>query len=357
MRLKPGMRLKDNGSIEYRFVIDGKRYSVCAKSVKELQQKEQELRTRIALGDAKNTDNIRFDMFFDKWINEKAKHVKTGTICKYKSMYKNYLSSLYPVKVSSMSRNDVMNVLNSAKTVSVYNDLYMLLAGVLKDAESQDILQKSPMRSLKMMKEKSNASNTIHRAFTQEEQKIIMGELKNEYLYELFALMLCTGIRGGEACALLWDDVDYKKNVIHINKTVALSEEGKRVVNSTKTEKSERDIPMNKAIRDILELQMRKTNSGNVFLSSWGNTLTTSSLTPALNRTVKHLNAKGHNIAPFGSHAFRDTFATRFIESGGSMQTLKTILGHSSLHMTMDLYAHVLPNTKQTEMDRLCISV
>lgn len=39
------------------------------------------------------------------------------------------------------------------------------------------------------------------------------------------------------------------------------------------------------------------------------------------------------------------------------MQTLKTILGHSSLAMTMDLYSHVLPNTKQKEMDSLRISI
>ena len=44
-----------------------------------------------------------------------------------------------------------------------------------------------------------------------------------------------------------------------------------------------------------------------------------------------------------------------FIEQGGQPQTLKTILGHSSLAMTMDLYAHVLPNTKQKEMDNLKI--
>lgn len=33
------------------------------------------------------------------------------------------------------------------------------------------------------------------------------------------------------------------------------------------------------------------------------------------------------------------------------MQTLKTILGHSTLAMTADLYAHVLPDTKQKEMN------
>lgn len=45
-------------------------------------------------------------------------------------------------------------------------------------------------------------------------------------------------------------------------------------------------------------------------------------------------------IEDFTVHALRDAFAIRYIEQGGSPQTLKTILGHSSLAMTMDLYSH-----------------
>lgn len=36
-------------------------------------------------------------------------------------------------------------------------------------------------------------------------------------------------------------------------------------------------------------------------------------------------------------------------------QVLKTILGHSSLAMTMDLYSHVLPDTKAEEMQKIAI--
>lgn len=51
-------------------------------------------------------------------------------------------------------------------------------------------------------------------------------------------------------------------------------------------------------------------------------------------------------------HTFRHSFATSCIEKGMSPQTLKTILGHSKLSMTMDLYAHVLPDTKAEEMQK-----
>lgn len=66
---------------------------------------------------------------------------------------------------------------------------------------------------------------------------------------------------------------------------------------------------------------------------------------------MKRLEKKEIKIERFTCHAFRDTFATRYIEEGGSAQVLKTILGHSSLAMTMDLYSHVMPDTKQQEME------
>ena len=52
-------------------------------------------------------------------------------------------------------------------------------------------------------------------------------------------------------------------------------------------------------------------------------------------------------------NVFRQTFATRAREVGMQPQVLKTIMGHSSLAMTMDLYSHVLPDTKAEEMQKI----
>ncbi len=69
----------------------------------------------------------------------------------------------------------------------------------------------------------------------------------------------------------------------------------------------------------------------------------------------EHAEKIRQEIKHFTAHALRDTFTTQYIEQGGSPQTLKAILGHSSLALTMDLYSHVLSNTKQQEMDNLRI--
>lgn len=52
-------------------------------------------------------------------------------------------------------------------------------------------------------------------------------------------------------------------------------------------------------------------------------------------------------------HGLRHMFATRCIEDGMEPQVLKAIMGHSKLSITMDLYAHVLPDAKLKEIQKI----
>ena len=69
-----------------------------------------------------------------------------------------------------------------------------------------------------------------------------------------------------------------------------------------------------------------------------------------INRAIRKAREIDKTFPDFTPHTFRHTFATRAIEEGMEPQVLKTILGHGSYAMTMDLYAHVLPDKKQEAM-------
>ena len=250
---------------------------------------------------------------------------------------------------------------------STTNSVLIILKSVLNEAVRDEIIIKNPAASVKPLRtdDRPKATETIHRALTREEQQIFMKEAQKEWLYEFFCFSLCTGMRINEINALKWSDIDYINNMIHVTKTISRKKGGGIEETSPKSQTSKRDIPMNDTIKKILQMQKDKITlvygdifvkkiSNPIFIGSRGATAVSShSVGYSIDNVLKRLRQQGIEIERFTHHAFRDTFATRYIEEGGNMQTLKKILGHSSLAMTADLYAHVLPDTKQQEMNQI----
>lgn len=373
-RLPQGVSKRKDGLYQKRFTVEGKRYSVYGRSTKELIDKELEKRKEIESGLNQSKTNVTLNKYFQEFINQKQGYVKPTTIYKYQSVYnariKQALGNKHLKAIDKaflLSFRDGM--IKNEVSYEYINYVFVVLKSVFTNAVADEIILKNPLQGIKPLKsEKKEASETIHRALTEEEQKEFMEYLRNEkeWLYELFALMLNTGMRCSEALALTWSDIDYINNVIHVDKTLTVNASGQVVVGTPKTAKSKRDIPMNDNIRQILKSQRKKYNLlaeieevsiNHVFISTRGNIVDKRTVGKHLERCIKKMNEQGFTIEKFTSHALRDTFATRFIEQGGTPQTLKAILGHSSLSMTMDLYAHVLPNTKAEEMNKIIIAI
>jgi integrase len=353
---------------EKRFTVKGKRYSVYATTQKELTEKELEARKAIEAGLYTENRNITLDAYFDEWIQGKRNSTSENTTKTYISYYRKHISPvLGKKKVQKIERRDVLNlrrIISENLSITSTNLAMRTLKVVLHDAVCDEIMLKSPADGVRALKETdTKAAETFHRALTEEEQQVFMKELEGDFYYEFIALLLCTGMRCGEAAALTWQDVDYKANMLHITKSTTYKEDGTLIVgNTTKSSAGVRDIPINATIRNILARQRTKLgnifpmNTQTVFLGMNGGLVANGTVNKRIAATLARLEQKGTHIEHFTAHALRDTFATRFIEQGGNPQTLKTILGHSSLSLTMDLYSHVLPNTKQKEMDNLNIA-
>lgn len=141
---------------------------------------------------------------------------------------------------------------------SSVNTIMRQLKSLFNDAVEEGIMSRSPAIGVKALKVDSKATDTYHRALTEEEQKIFMQEAKKEWLYELLVLLICTGMRVGEATALTWQDIDYKNNVIHVTKTISRTSKGEYTIGTPKSDSSIRDIPITAAIKEILWDQKQK---------------------------------------------------------------------------------------------------
>lgn len=164
-------------------------------------------------------------------------------------------------------------------------------------------------------------------------------------------LILCTGIRIGELCALKNQDIDLKRKEIYIHKTLQRIQDienktTKIIISSTKTIKSTRIIPIPESLIPYI-----KTNDDqNYFLTQSNKYIEPRTVRYKFKRIIKKL-----QITEVTVHSLRHYFASYCIELGFDYNCLSEILGHSSPATTMNLYVHSKNEYKKRCMNKIQI--
>jgi integrase len=167
-------------------------------------------------------------------------------------------------------------------------------------------------------------------------------------------LCLYTGIRIGELCGLMWSDIDFDRNRLHIRRTLQRIKnfgegENKTALTelSPKSDSSAREIPLPAFLVELLN-EHRTANGSGYVISRDGKPIEPRNMQ---DRFKKLLATAGVEQVNF--HTTRHTFATRALENGFDVKTLSEILGHSSATITLNLYAHCVDEHKRKCMESL----
>ncbi|WP_416177077.1 tyrosine-type recombinase/integrase [Dialister sp.] len=369
VQIPAGARKRPGGGYEWRFTVDGVRASVGAPTIEELKIKQKEREAEIKAGIYKANKKITVSEYFHEWLERRRPHIRGSTICNYKVIFTKHIEPyIGSVNMKNVERRQVLAIQEKANKnagITAANHALVLLKTLFKAAMEDEILIRNVADGVKKITDKTKrpARETIHRELSDEELKIIFKYSSTSYCDSLFHFMLYTGMRVGEVGGLEWRDIDWKNDVIHVRRTMTRKENGHFTLGATtKTRAGNRAIGMNTNIRAILSKQwelytgthgkMIKINDP-VFPSPNGKRVTEEKTASVVKNIVNQANRHGETLANFGTHAFRDTFASRAIRAGMPPNTLKEILGHSSLAMTMDLYAHVSQEDKKKAMQAL----
>lgn len=221
------------------------------------------------------------------------------------------------------------------------------------------------------------------KCLTEREIQLFFEAMEDGRYVEVFRILLHTGLRSGELCALEWDDIDTENGFIHVYKTLNritkyYDESGMKLekpehviqITTPKREASNRYIPMTDEVKDAFYNWKKKQDHDKaeigrkwgksnqllreypnlIFTTSSGNSLTPGvisieckRITSIVNKHTKEKAEKEHQIykeLQIHPHLFRHTFVTRCYEAGVDPMTIALIVGHSREKMVIH-YTHI----------------
>lgn len=365
--MKAGFRKKGKG-LEYRFSVNGKQYGVTGANQKECLQKAEEKTALLRKGVRLDASRITFREYYDEY-NRVRSDVKVATLYSEQVMMRKIMPVIGDMKLSSIESSDINRVkAEMMKTLSDHtiNVRMGVLKSIFRAAVKERLIPYNPCDAVSRVHRENpddytNPRPASIRALTREEQALFFEYAKDCWYYELFAFLISTGCRVGEAGALMWKDIDMAEGVIRFSKTMTKTGPSQWSVGSPKTRNGVRTIPMSPSVRKIIIDQKTKIIDHfgvnyampqmPVFRSLHTDRLIVPYITSsAINTILGRIELDHKHIDHFSVHSFRDTFATRFIEQGGDMDTLRDILGHSTIAITMQKYAAVLPDRMRNQI-------
>lgn len=181
----------------------------------------------------------------------------------------------------------------------------------------------------------------------------------------LWHFLVLEGMRRGEALGLRWSDINWhgKSVSAHIQQTVIpdVQNKGRALIQPrTKTQAGARSISLTastvQALKDHRDRQRIATRAAGNAWDEHGLIFTTSVGTPITPSSIKRNQQaimKRAEVPALTTHALRHTAATQMLLAGVPVVIVSQKLGHATVSITLDLYAHVLPADHQQANDAL----
>lgn len=290
---------------------------------------------------------ISVKVYFTRWLNDIKDEVKSSTFAGYKKITNNLIEEfgdytlieLTPVLVKPWLRG--MNV--SKKR---FSNILSVIRSALNEAQKNEIIPENPFLNFRYEKKESVKTEKID-PFTIEEQREILSVCSEEEKNQI-QTFLWTGMRTGELIALNWQDVDFHKGVIYVNKNITRDSKGK--FETPKTKAGNRAIKMLKPARDALMSQKKITGHKDaVFLSPftgerWDGS---ESIRYAWAKILKRTNVRYRY--PYQT---RHTYASMMLSAGEPIMWVAKQMGHSDWTMVARVYAKWIPDANPTAGDK-----
>lgn len=391
--LRTGELQRSNGSYQYSWTDENhKRRYVYSKTLEALRIKEEAIEKDKSDGIKAEARYVTLDDLYELWKDLK-RGLKNNTFENYKYIYETFVRrQIGSKRVSTFLKSDIKRFYNylvderGLKPATV-DGVHNILHQIFDMAVDDNYIRNNPTNNVLRELKKAHCFKTEkRRGLTRPEQELFMDYLKNSntavYWYPVFAVMLGTGLRVGEAIGIRWDDIDLENRIIDINHSLTYYQRADDSykcefrVSLPKTEAGNRRIPMMQQVYDVLQEEYERQKQEGfcvenvdgmtnfVFTNRFGMPHNPAAVNRAIKRIVDTHNseeevaAKKEKREPvmiprFSCHIFRHTFASRFCENETNIKVIQEVMGHADVSTTMNIYAEANPDVTKSVIEKL----
>ncbi|MHC4250242.1 MAG: tyrosine-type recombinase/integrase [Planctomycetota bacterium] len=197
------------------------------------------------------------------------------------------------------------------------------------------LIPRNPLARLKRLKGESKGRT---RFLSEDEIRRLLQAAKDTVYHDIFYVLIRTGMRKSELAHLRWEDIDFTHSLIRVG-----GHRDEHGTDDTKTHK-ERHLPMDTDLAEVIARQIRRRGCPHVFGTANGTVRANN-----FNRELKkHAGRAG--IDDVTLHTLRHTFASHLVMNGTDLPSVKELLGHSNIQMTMR-YSHLAKEHLRSAME------
>ena len=291
--------------------------------------------------------------YLARWLTIKeASPIERKTLDSYRQMAAHSIRELGTRPLKNLTLLDIqqfyVTLSQQNKSARTINYVHTVLKMALEDAVEWGLLAKNPAAKAKA---RLGRRETALRIPTPEEMAQLLDATQATRWYPLWAWLVTTGSRLGEALALQWDDIDWVKGQVTIQRALS-GDAGKRVLKTPKSARGIRTLALGPRLVAVLQNHQREQTvwrelAGDqwqeddyVFTTRQGKVLSKR----YIDRVFKQALVAANLPDDIRVHDLRHGMATQWLSKGINPRVVSERLGHSNVAFTLQVYGHVLPH-------------
>jgi integrase len=361
------IRQRADGRFEGRLMLpSGKVRSVYGKTQKAVQAKLQELRQEVHEGTVTSSDRQTFRQFLEHWLTDVVQpNTRPGTFATYSGVVNRHIiPTLGRYRLKEITPQRIQQVMNAKRAAGLGAGMVTNIRAVIRAALSQAARWGLVARNTAKLTDPPRKPERDVPHLTGEQAKTLIASLSGDRLEAVVILTLGTGLRRGEVLGLRWSDVDLDGGLLHLQgQYQRMGGTWTRVELKSKTARRTLALPpfvvtalrqqRTRQLTERLQAGAGWTDYDLVFPSTTGEPMVGTTLSVLFRRRIQRPEVKRAGVPHVPFHGLRHSAATFLLSQGLSLGEIQKILGHASIQLTANLYAHFAPEIAARAADRM----